>query len=351
MPLPKAKIKDAEHCEGGDEAISELTDFLSGLMRGTETEEELTVVLHETSKGALGREIDTYVVDFDPENLARKVREIVDDAERNAIVLRGRIKFTLKVEGRTKSLTFSLDAPRPLNDDDENDDDDLDDMETPTKRGMIQQAQRFAEHSHREMRLAAKGTRELATDLRRANNDLREENRELREALRASLRLEQELHNMDHARRLDWMKQEKAEARKEKFVEGVQKILPYLGASVLGIDPKMMLTMMNPPAQQAAAPGAGVPESDREPRTPIEAAAERVIVRLSQLPQDRAERLMSVLEQEEFADIMALQSLVTERLMRDRARAAERQSQTNGAAPRAGANGSGSAYAPAGGTA
>ncbi len=347
MPLPKAKIKDAEHCEGGDEAIGELHDFLTGLMQGTETEEELTCVLHETSKGALGREIDTYVVDFDPENLDRKVKEIVDDAERNAIVLRGRIKFTLKVEGRTKSLTFSLDAPRPLDDDDDdNDDGDLDDLETPTKRGMIQQAQRFAEHSHREMRLAAKGTRELATDLRRANNDLREENRELREALRASLRLEQELHNMDHARRLDWMKQEKAEARKEQFVSGVQKILPYLGAAALGIDPKMMLAMMNPPqgSQQAPAqPGQPIPSG--EVWTPIEDAAKRVIVRLTQFSSDRAGQFASFLEQDELVDVMALHEKVTEKLARERASAGQPQAQNSNGAPKA-ANGS--AYGPAG---
>ncbi len=350
MPLPRSKIRDAAVCEGGEEAKGDILTFLTKIMSGTETEEELTVTLHETSKGARGRQIDTYLIGFDPEDVERKVDEIVEDAEREALALQGRIKFTVGIEGRTKSLVFPLDAPTPrgVDDDDEDDDDDLSDLETPTKRGMIQQAQRFAEHSHKEMRLAAKGSRELAKDQRIEMARLREENRELRESLRATLRLEQELHNIKHLRDLDLMKAEKSEQRKERFMDGVGKILPVLGGAALGIDPRLLSAMTAPPAPPPAAAAAPnsqptVGESLREPRTPIEAAAERV---LSGLDREQAEQLSAIIRADQFQDFLELHTLISARLDRDKARVAAAASvgHANGAAPKA--NGQSPAYGP-----
>ena len=235
----------------------------------------------------------------------------MSDAEKNALVLRGRVKFKVKIGGYSPTLTFGLDVVRAdnLNDELSDDDEDLDDLERPDKKGLVGMAMRHAEHSHKEMRAASRSIRETMRDLRVQLRETQEENRELRQNLRNMFRMEQELHNMDYLRRRDMRREEKAEERKDKLIAGVEKLLPAAGAKLLGVPPEVMVQLA---AQGEPQPGNGPTGAPTGPTaavggwTAIEQRSLSIIDHLQRLDETKQGQLLQILPAELLLEIQAL---------------------------------------------
>jgi len=330
------RVRSPSYCEGGAEARTEIREFLRRRQKSIENEEIMEISLHEASKGQAGDVIEEYKLGFDDEALEHVVREMVVDAERNALILRGRIKFAVKISGYAPSLTFGLDVVRPddLNDE-EQDDEDIDDLERPNKAGMVGMAMRHAEHSHKEMRAASRTIRETMRDLRVQLRESQDENRELRTTLRSMFRMEQELHNMDYLRRRDMRREEKSEERRDKLISGVEKMLPAVGARLLGADPSAIAQVV------AQAHSGNSPQSSAHSQvegwTAIERRSSTIIDHLQKLDGDKQTALLQILPQELLMEIQALHQEVQEK-KKSPPSSVHSQGGTNGV------NGSASAY-------
>lgn len=298
-------VRSPSYCEGGAEARTEIRDFLRRRQKSHENEEVMEITLHESSKGQMGDPIEEYRLGFDEEELESVVRNIVNDAEKNALVLRGRVKFAVKIGGYAPVLTFGLDVVRPDDLNDElSDDEDLDDLERPDKKGLVGMAMRHAEHSHKEMRAASRSIRETMRDLRVQLREVQEENRELRQNLRNMFRMEQELHNMDYLRRRDMRREERAEERKDKMLAGVEKMLPMVGAKLLGASPEM-IAQIQAQAAQAQSPQPPAPGL-QDPWSAIERRSAAIIDMLQKLPEDKQGMLLQILPAELLMEMQGL---------------------------------------------
>jgi hypothetical protein len=344
-------VRSPSYCEGGAEARAEIRDFLRRRQKSLENEEVLEITLCESSKGQEGDPIEEYKLGFDDDQLDNIAREIVTDAEKNALVLRGRVKFKVKIAGYSPTLTFGLDVVRADDLNDElDDDDDLDDLERPDKKGLVGMAMRHAEVSHKEMRAASRSIRETMRDLRVQLRESQEENRELRQTLRQQFRMEQELHNMDYLRRRDMRREEKAEERKDKLIAGVEKLLPAAGAKLLGMPPEVMAQMVQPPAvdsQQSTVNGQPSTGNGQAGWTAIEQRSLSIIEHLQRLDEEKQGVLLRTLPGELLLEIQALHQEVTQKKAssgQSTVNSNSGQSTVNGQTGAAGRNGAASAY-------
>ncbi len=305
-------VRSPSYCEGGAEARAEIRDFLRRRQKSIENEEVLEITLYESSKGQIGEPIEQYKLGFEDEQLEMTAREIVLDAEKNALVLRGRVKFQVKIEGFAPTLTFGLDVVRAddLNDEQITDDEDLDDLERPDKKGLVGMAMRHAEHSHKEMRAASRSIRETMRDLRLQLRETQDENRELRKQLRDGFRMEQELHNMDYLRRRDARREERSEERKDKLFATAEKMLPLVGAKLLGAGPEVMAQIQaqaaGPPPATAADAAPSMVGGSNGGWSPIERRSAAIIDMLQKLPEDKQGLLLQILPAELLMEMQGL---------------------------------------------
>lgn len=312
------RVREPAYCEGGPEARADVREFLKRYQKSLENEAVMEVRLHESSKGQPGDMVEQYEVGFDEDDLENVVRKIVVDAEMNALVLRGRVKYAVKIEGYGPTLTFGLEAIKPGDSDlgdDEEDADDLDDLERPDKKGLLGQAMRHAEHSSKDARMASRLVREVARDTRSENRELRMEIAELRGQLRRMYRTEQELHNLDYLRRRDERREIKSDERREKLIATAAPMLPAIGAKLLGLDPVMLFRMMAAQAPQPTAPPppapapvtvTAQPQAGADVWSPIETRAASVLTKLSQLDEETQGILMRTLPAELLLELQVL---------------------------------------------
>lgn len=318
-PHTDEEIQDAEAVEGVPEALVDVRAFMKDKLGAPEVEKGLEFSLSFASrnkiKGEATEEISGCFVQIgdDVEDFAQNM---TGDAEKAARDYIGKTRFVVRAVGMRGSCGFTL-KRLGGEEEDEEQDAEVEGLEMPTFRGMANQSMRHAEGMYREARYYMRDGRQNTVDLRQDNRELREENRTLRAKVDEYGREIEAVRNMDHARKIDYATWQKSQERLDGVAEAFgNHVLPLLGQHLI---PKLLggssegaaqggqQAPKQPPAMQALKP---------EVRTPIEKAAEHLVLSIDQ---DQVTALRKVLTSDQMDALVAMHHMILERKEREKA--------------------------------
>lgn len=217
-------IRDALQFQGVTEAQSKVLAFLTKAAESLETEGEFKITLAQAAKtGTIPVYQTVYAFD---EKLEETAEEVVQAACTDAEELgRGKVKYSVHVDGVKGRTTFSITIPAR----EEEDDDDIDDL--PNKRGLIGQQMK---HNEVILKVAVGQSKETNEMLR---SMLREANARI--SVLESQRLEQfkafeEVLSMKQVRDIEFRRLESSERRKDQVSHMLIQGLPILASKLLG---------------------------------------------------------------------------------------------------------------------
>lgn len=227
MGMGRDGIPDAETVDGLGVAREILEKFFEKNLRSAESDEAELKLFQKTRSGG-EQEIDSFTFiagDTDPDAM---ISEILDKAETDAERWRGKTRYSVRIDGRTKVCTFHLIVPIL-------DGDGIDDYGEPEEfangAGIIGQAMRHAEVFAREMMVSTRAGRD---DNFRHVEALRQDNERLRKEIKTNQDLREKLISMEFARNLELRKLEAEEERKDKILAVLGQAVPMLATKLLG---------------------------------------------------------------------------------------------------------------------
>jgi hypothetical protein len=308
-------MRDAQMIEGGHDARVKLKGVFERLLSGADASSEpIEVTLYQVAKsGELS--INNMSYDFDG-SIDEFIKEIVDEAENDAIEHRGKVKYAVRVKGKQLRSVFVLKIP-----DIEDDDDDFEDLdELPNRRGLIQQQMRHTEVFAKEMIASTKNDRTFMYNMIR---DLQQENQALKRQWFEGQAIIENLRNMQFARDMEVEKIRKAENRKDQMAGGLLQMAGQIGTKLLG---------------GGAAQAEQTPLERLGQRTPLEGMVEQLFASLEQ-KQGTLEKIAQVLDPAELANLAGIHQYIAERREKEEEM---KRAQTQGGTP--GANGQSTHY-------
>jgi hypothetical protein len=207
-------ISDARYCEGIEEAKAKVVAFLEANVRaGVETEGDVMIRLVQKAKTG-EQDIDEFPYSPD-EPIGEVAQSIVDVATATAMQWTGKTRFAIRVVGRVRVQTFTLDVPKI----EEDEDDDLHDFEeNNSKKGLLGQLMR---HNEVGMKLAVTAAKHGREELLSQNRELQQRVDNLTKQLFEQRKHYEEVLDRQFMRDMELRKFEADEKRKEMVAGGL----------------------------------------------------------------------------------------------------------------------------------
>lgn len=234
LAMMREDVEEALVIEGEGEARQKVKAFIEKAAGSLEAEGELKITLSQAAKtGSMAVYETVYAFDETIEDL---VAELVDKACEDAEHIgRGRIKYTVEVDGVKGRVTFSLKIPEREGEDE----DDID--EVPNKRGLISQQMR---HNETLVKVAVGASKETNEMLRSMLRDEQARTQRLEAKYMETMKAYEELLSMRQVRDIELRKVESQERRKDQVGHVLMQGLPILASKLLGGGQKQAVEMM-----------------------------------------------------------------------------------------------------------
>ncbi len=231
--MPLEATEDAIQFQGIPEAKAKILEFLRKVSESLETEGELKVTLSQAAKHGEMAVLDT-IYSFD-ESLEEFADELLDATMKDAEDIgRGKIKYTVKVQGIKGRATFAIVIPEREGEDEE----DLE--EVPNKRGLISQQMR---HTESLMKITVGFAKDNQNRLVQENKELKNELAIIKRTHVETLKQYEELISMRHVRDLEFKKLENGERRKDQVGHILMQLAPVVASKFLGGGAKAAVEM------------------------------------------------------------------------------------------------------------
>lgn len=313
MSVADVHVADAETTEGEDKAVEKLLPWLRKLSEGLETESEMEVVLYEQTKHGLDQ-MQTFSHDPADEPIEVLVRELIACAVADVEEQKKKVRYAVKVTGRSDKKTFTLTSTRAGGDEDEDDLDDVD--EPPNAKGQIALALNQSFQFGKLALKAASENRKLDRDQIKA---LQADNARLQRLLAEQYRIVEKAHSQTFLRELELKKFEKSENRKDEIAKTAMHVgLPALISHLSG-GKVPMASMMRPPQGppndsvngSQGAPGAPSGDAYRAPsgQPSGDAGAAALRAEYDKITGEQLDGLIRTITQEQFPGILATDAL------------------------------------------
>lgn len=219
-------VRDAIVFEGFDEAVEKVHNWLKAVSQSTEGEGEMKVTLCQVAKGGT-EDVHSDIYDFQ-QDLKDFAKELIEAAAADAEEIgRGRIKYSVQVDGIKGRICFALKIP--VRSDSEDDFEDYDDV--PNRKGLITQQMRHTE----QMTKLLVGTVKEQSDL--MLRQLRDKDARIHQLERGqveTIKAFEELVSMRHVRDIEVQKYQRAEHRKDQVSHVLVNAVPALAAKLMG---------------------------------------------------------------------------------------------------------------------
>lgn len=224
-------IEDAVHIEGSSEALQKVSAFLQKkLADNLENEEATTIVLSQHWRNGHKQVVSTFehTFDVDMKQLADEIVDAaVDDCDEGRFKsMRYHMECEPSETGRTirGHVQFTLKCPQY-------DDEDEDDIEDPSKKGLLTQTMR---HQEKGFQMATGAVENVLQMYKEENQALRERVQLLESKYIDNMKAFEDLISGKHARDLEMRRQENSEARKDMALSMVLQGAPILIGKFMG---------------------------------------------------------------------------------------------------------------------